>query len=316
MSAALDKVATTFNTIKIEVPDSVLHQAKMFVGKVNKKQNFKSNASDDDETSIEDTPIGYTLNELIEEWQNKKIGGRHWIKNIHDTRDMMSSFNNVFEKYIDRTYSRIDSTNLSKRLYDHYVKTLAMHNDYDNILHMHRNKSTGKAVLTIDTTYYDISLPSRKKHSWIGNIIEHSPHKATRKNLNKDNYSAQRFPGEWFADGQDVVVARIKNQKGRLLIASLESEAPFAMDYKKNNEMARVVRIFPTDNVTSNGKYQTQLASLMTTNSFFARNIQVNGQRRFVYPMGDTLYWARNFALEARAEGNRHLAFGKHQFVL
>lgn len=307
MSSALNNVATTFNTVKIEVPDSVLSQAKMFVSNVNNKKTFADNNSDDDETSIEDTPIGFTLNELIEEWQNKRIGGNRWIHNIHDTRDVMSSFNDTFEKYIDRTYSNIDSTKLAKRLYEHYVKNLAMHNDYDNILHMHRNKGNGKAILTVKSSYYDMWLPNRKKHSWIGNIIEHSQHEATKMALNRDNYSAQRFPGKWFTDGQDVVVACIKNEKGVLSIASLESEAPIVMNYNKNNELSRVVRIFTMDNVTSNGNHQTQLTSLMTTNSFFARNIQVNGQRRFVYPMGDTLYWARNFALEAQAEGNKRL---------
>lgn len=311
MSSALNNVAVTFNNVKIEVPDSVLHQSKMFVNNKTSIQSSTDNVSGDDETSIEDTPIGFTLNELIDEWQNKKLGGQRWIQNIHDTRDVMSSFNNVFEKYIDQAYSHIDSTKLAKRLYEHYIRNLAMHNDYDNILHMHRNKSTGKAVLTVNSSYYDMWLPNRKRHSWIGNIIEHSQHEATLKSLNKDYYSAQRFPGDWFTDGQDVVIARIKNEKGALSIASLESEAPIVMNYNKNNEMSRVVRIFPMDNVTSNGSHATQLTSLMTTNSYFARNIQVNGQRRFVYPMGDTLYWARNFALEAQAEGKKRLRDNK-----
>jgi hypothetical protein len=306
MSSALDNVAKIYNEVKIEVPDSVLFQAKMFVGNVNSKKIYTDNNSDDDETSIEDTPIGFTLNELIEEWQNKRMGGNRWIQNIHDTRDVMSSFNETFEKYIDRTYSNIDSTKLAKRLYEHYVKKLAMHNDYNNILHMHRDKSNGKAILTVKSSYYDMQLPSRKKHSWIGNIIEYFQHKATRTTISKDNYSAQRFPGKWFTDGQDVVIARIKNEKGTLSIASSESEAPIVMSYN-NNELARVVRIFPTDNITSNGNHQTQLTSLMATNSFFARNIQVNGERRFVYPMGDTLYWAKNFAYEAWAEGQKRL---------
>ena len=307
MADALKKVNNVYNTVRIEVPDSVLTQSGMFIAKESKSNSKHTTSVSDEETINETALVSYTLNQLIDEWQNKDLGSKHWISNIHDTRYVMEEFDKEFGSYIDKVYSEIDSTLLAKRLYHHYINRLAVHNDYSNILHMHRNRSTGKAILTVNSTYYDQTLPIRKKHSWIGNITEHIPHLATQNSLNFDGFSAQRFPGNWFADGQDVVMLRLKNDKHTLSVASLESEAPIMMDYSGNDGLTRIVRLFSSDNVLFNGKLQPRFASLMSMNSFFARNIQVNGQRHFIYPMGDTLFWARNFSLRAQDEGKARL---------
>lgn len=306
MADALNNAAITFNEVTIDIPDTALQQSHMFIeNNANKNKRPITSTVEDDVT--ETYSNGYTLNKLIDEWQNKKLGDKHWNKNIHDTKYMMQAFDNAFGTYIDSTYSASETTILAKRLYKHYINDLAIHNDYDNIMHMHRDKFTGKAVLTINSKYYDASLPSRKKQTWIGNVVEHSPYQATQKYIDTESYNARKFPGTWFVDGQDVIVAHIKNGRNKLSVISLESDAPLLMDYTAENVLTRFVRIFSSDNVMLNGGHSTNLSSLMTVNSFFARNVQVNGSQRLLYPMGDTLFWASNFASKAEREGGYRL---------
>ena len=314
LDSALVNVSESFNQIPIAVPDSII--------KVHNLQNTKAltqkgNADDsvvelagEGETPIVAEPV-YSLNTLLDAWQEvaqkNKSNTNHWITDIHDTHTMMSAFDKEFGEYVRTAFCADDSLNLAKRLYEYYVEVLSHKNSYENILHMHRNKKTGRAVMAVKSNYYYTGLPSRKKTAWTGSIVEHQPHIAHGHQLNATDYDAVRYPGRWFGDGQDVVT--LHRKQNTLTIESRASEVPVRMDNK--SPLVQTLRVFPSDFVKIGGSTNANLSTLMTSAHYLARNLQVNGQRRFVYPMGDTLVWARNFAMESQVEGRRRMHLEK-----
>lgn len=329
LDAALDNVSESFNRAPIAVPDSIIESLKLNETSAVKQTDDstreilvdgnKVGTEEDNDSSNVMSPV-YTLNMLIDAWQeveqvkykgkkkaNQMMDANHWINDIHDTHQMMTAFDKQFRDFVRDAYNSEDSLNLAYRLYDYYINVLSNHNSYDNILHMRRNKRTGRAVLAVKSNYYYTSLPSRKNTSWTGSIIEHQSQLAEGHILQAPDYEAVRYPGGWFADGQDVVT--LHRKRNILTIESRASEVPVVMN--ESSPLLQTIRVFPSDFVKMGGTRNASLSTLMTSTSYLARNLQVNGQRRFVYPMGDTLIWARNLAMESNAEGRRRLHLEK-----
>lgn len=256
----------------------------------------------------ETTGIAYSINELIDIWQAEVTDRKdtaylkHHIVDIGNTHAVMKAFDEKYWKYISAALDKDPDMQLTKRLYRFYIDDLSRRNSYDGILHMHRNRATGRATLAVRTDHYHASLPSRPRYSWTGNIIGAKRQRAARNQISSANYNLMRFPGSWFKDGQDVVI--LKRSSGSISIRSKGTEAPLNIE---EDVLSQAVRIFPKDKV-SVGTREVNLSAIMPEWPVWARNLQVNGQRRFVYPMQEKNFWIRNFTNEMNLIAKRRLS--------
>lgn len=312
LSGALEQLSKTLNEPIVDVSELQIEDYRLY-NNTAKQGLLEDEDNDINEEGQDETQVFlYSINDLIDNWQaivsnkNDTAYSRHHIADISNTHFVMKSFDAVYGKYIEKALSKSEDMRFTKLLYRHYIDNLSRRNSYDGILHMHRNRNTGRATLAVRTDYYNASLPNRPRYSWTGNIIENKRRLATNTHVNTANYKLARYPGNWFKDGQDVVI--LSRKKGNISIRSRNNEAPLNLVV---DTISQSVRIFPADKIYS-GNQEVNLSSIMPILPIWARNLQVNGQRRFIYPLQEKDFWIRNFANEMKLIAKNRLRENKN----
>lgn len=214
--------------------------------------------------------------------------------NLSDVSNVIFAFN---AKYGDTIKDLLDGEeSIHYRLWDRFVnKGGAKHNESSSLLHVRRKH--GKLSLTVRTKFYDKRLPSRNSNSWMGSIVASEDQNSAVALTDSNNYFTQYIlPDYWVAGDESVVV--LKRHSGVGNVTSADGRNP---DFKFESGYSSAFCRFPQD-LYNSAKNPPGLA----TETYFARNVMINGNRDFLYPMSNKFFWAYSFANEVLHQKNRH----------
>lgn len=210
-------------------------------------------------------------------------------KKVDLRRDMSALITAFDRQYNGESYFTKD---FGKQLWRNYVQFGCRDNNSQAVMHVHYTRADGEKYLKVDVLdkYYNQKLPKRSDSSWRGSIVSASKGKATagRNRLATNSFVAYRLPADWLYEGKDKVM--ICSRK-----AFIVGNDTYSVDMSKGINSTVVLQ--DGDQVLVDGQVQ-DLSAIAGEKSYFARNVMVNGQRTFVYPLRDHFYWIRNFADE------------------
>lgn len=175
------------------------------------------------------------------------------------------------------------------RIWKNYVSRGSYHNDYDGLIHVHKEDS----LLHIATrsNYYDWALPNHNNDEWKGNIVEtYIPKDLNDTIIRRKNFVYYQLPQSWIKEGQSPhLIKRIGE----------ENINTFALNSNQKTELSKnglnSVLVLHNNDYVYEGK--EQINSLpMEKRKYWARNVLVNGCQYFIYPQGESMYWIKDFA--------------------
>lgn len=204
-------------------------------------------------------------------------------------RPDMSTVITAFDKqYNGETYFTKD---FGKQLWKNYVQIGCKDNNPQAVMHVHYTRIGNEKYLKVDmfNQYYNKELSKRNESAWKGSIVSVSESNTFNQNkLVTKSFIAYRLPADWLYEEKDKVMVCSK----KAFIVGNDTR-PIDMSEGIN----RVAVLQENDQIWVNGQVQ-DLSAISRQKSYFARNIMVNGQRTFVYPLRERFYWIRNFAGE------------------
>lgn len=212
--------------------------------------------------------------------------------NLSDVSNVIFAFN---AKYGDTIKDLLDGEeSIHYRLWDRFVnKGGTKHNESSSLLHVRRKH--GKLRLAVRTKFYDKRLPSRNRDSWMGSIVAYKEKNGAVALTQSNNYFTQYIlPDYWVVGDESVVV--LKRHAGVGNVTSADGRNP---DFKFESGYSSAFCRFPQDLYNSD-KNPPALAE----ETYFARNVMINGNRDFLYPMSNKFFWAYSFANEVLHQKN------------
>lgn len=219
-------------------------------------------------------------------------------KKVDLRRDMSSVITAFDKRYHGESYFRKD---FGKQLWRHYVQFGCKDNNPQSVVHVHYTKEGDEKYLKVDVfnKYYNKELPKRNETAWKGSIVSVSEKNAYGRDImNAHSFTAYRLPADWLYE-----------EKGKVMICSKKAfiigNDTRPIDMSKGINGAAVLK--ENDRVLIDGQIQ-DLSAVAEQKSYFARNVMINGQRAFVYPLRDHFYWIRNFAGEVLEQRSKEFS--------
>lgn len=212
--------------------------------------------------------------------------------NLSDVSNVIFAFNSKYSDTIKELLNGEES--IHYRLWDRFVnKGGAKHNNSSSLLHVRRKH--GKLSLAVRTKFYDRRLPSRNRDSWMGSIVackdQNCPVALTQSN---DYFTQYILPKYWIEGDESVVV--LKRRSGMGNVTSADGRNP---DFKFENGYSSAFCRFSQDLYNSDKN-----PPVLAEETYFARNVMINGNRDFLYPMSSKFFWAYSFANEVLHQKN------------
>lgn len=248
----------------------------------------------------------YTLNEVINRANDdlERINGyfrdyqtRHKLEYSRDMSAMMPEFMDslMLQGFFVETswHSHKDSVGtFAVKLLKEYCEEGSKSNSINDILYVRNDRSfsaSGKPhdvlEFALKSDYYTVQLPDRTKNTWRGSIVGEADaiiSKPEYGSSKKDGYEYVKLPNAITGVGDKVI---FKAKPGMRIFGSTNvTDAKSNMDILCLNNGDKIFK----------GSRHLRLTS--SEDELYAMNVQVNGQRTFIYPRGSELFWVRDFA--------------------
>ena len=226
------------------------------------------------------------VNRLLEDYQNthhQRTNGRlPQNQSLTNLNSYIKAFNT--EMSIDSLFKDFP---FGKRIWERYVNKDSKDNNVHQVLHAHLNGKHQLELRLVDY-FYNSKLPEMKENEWRGNIVSTNDSvPVTRYDLTEGDLTAYRLPAEWMSDGKEKTIVSCINSQ------ILGSEPNFVM--RRGIRSAAAIG----NGITLNHPNRDRLNSSI---EYLARNVMLNGHRTMFYPMGESLYWIKNFADELKSQ--------------
>lgn len=218
---------------------------------------------------------------------------RHKMQYSRDMSSYMPEFmdslklNNVF---VDDNLG-----GFTEKLLMNYCNEKSKSNSINDLLYIRNNRSfdhdgTARDVLefAVNSEYFKVNLPSRIRNAWRGNIVGEStdaaslPKSFTSEGGLKAKYQAVILPDAVTGDGE-IIILKAKN--GYRIFGC---DNVFDINSDKD-----ILCVNEGDKIFDRHK---PVPMPIYGDELYAMNVQVNGQRTFVYPRGSEMFWIRDFA--------------------
>lgn len=239
----------------------------------------------------------FNVTELFRKMQREdlkrlNVDFRHFQDSLGKKVDLRRDMSAVITAF-DRQYNGESyfAKGFGRLLWRNYVQFGCRDNNPQAVMHVHYAKADGEKYLKVDVfdKYYNQKLPKRNDSSWKGSIVSVSKKNLySTSRLVSNSFIAYRLPADWLHEEKDKVMVCSR----RAFIVGNDTRP---IDMSKGINSAVVLQ--EGDKVLLEGQVQ-DLSSISVQKSYFARNIMLNGQRTFVYPLRERFYWIRNFADE------------------
>lgn len=225
------------------------------------------------------------VDELFRGYQLDSARSLPKTHNLSDVSAVVSMFNGEYDAQIKMILGNEESVHY--RLWDKFVnKGGAKNNQSSSLIHVRRKN--GLLSFAVRTGYYDMNLPVAKGAEWTGNIVASSDGDINIARVSlSDKYKQYVLPDSWICEGSNITVVKALNRSG---VVSSHNENPrfdFAPGY--TSAFCR----FQGDLFDGSDKL-----AMWASDTYFARNVMINGRREFIYPMSERFFWAYTFANE------------------
>lgn len=245
----------------------------------------------------------YSMKSLMKDTNNelKKINV-HFLEYQEDaakmgnpvvySSDMSAVVADFFKKYPRKGLKKF-----TDRILENYEKSGSKRNSVNDVVHIKKvkyqdlnEKETIRLEFALRLDFYDLDMP--EDNGWKGHIVDSSPFvsASARTSVSEDAYNVYTIPGE-YVYGQDPVML-IKAKKNNVSVVG--DDFPVSL----SSDSLSVVKATNDDNVYVSSVLQETLP--LKNQEYLARNVMINGQRAFVYPMQSQLYWMRDFSAKVR----------------
>lgn len=219
-------------------------------------------------------PNGENLTKLFDEINNA-IGIDSYVKTLEDNGEIQP---------------------FSASLYHAFRNNLQLDNRIDNIIHLQYISAADAYKFALNNGFYSLRAPEMQKMLWSGNVYAYDD-KHDMDNLlvssgSTDKIDIYRIPRSWLMDdSQDIGIADVRYTRGDCDII-LRSHL---CDYTINEAKVFVLNLNECiETKIGNTIYLDQLSG--RKEKLIAKNMIVNGQNRFFYPMGKSLFWIKDFS--------------------
>ena len=193
----------------------------------------------------------------------------------------------------------VTGATFTNSLVEAYADSYSKHNSPFNIIYLKRDRSTGYLQFYINKDYF--SIPVMGDATWRGSILAKDAgnkdqlyssnvgHSETGTYHNNDHFALVRIPASWLMGENDQILFKAYEQisisQGINQLDTLPHEGISTIKFDKNNgaiinESGGTVRLTLPD-----GNYHV-----------FAKNVWINGRRSYIYPLGESFFWARPYS--------------------
>lgn len=221
------------------------------------------------------------------------------LNNKIDLKRDMSGLISAFDKRYDG--ERYFMSDFGKQIWRNYVQFGSKDNNSQAVMHVHFTKAGDDKYLKVDmfNQYFNKELPKRNDFAWRGSFVSVLGNNISSQNrLITNAFVAYRLPADWLYEEKSKVMVCSKN-------AFIVGNDTPPIDMSKGINTAAVLQ--ESDQLLVNGQIQN-LSNIARRKSYFARNVMINGQRSFVYPLRDHFYWIRNFAGEVLEQKSKEFS--------
>ena len=212
-------------------------------------------------------------------------------------RDMSSVISAFDKKYNGENYFTND---FGKQLWRNYVQFGCKDNSPQSVMHVHFTKVGDDKYLKVDVfnQFFNKELPKRNDSAWRGSFVSVSGNNISDQNrLVTKTFIAYRLPADWLYEEKSKVMVCSKN-------AFIVGNDTPPIDMSKDINAAVLQE---GDQLLVNGQIQN-LSTIARQKLYFARNVMINGQRTFIYPLKERFYWIRNFANEVLEQKSKEFS--------
>ena len=230
------------------------------------------------------------VNELFTTFQKET---RMSVSNLSDVSSIIYAFN---EKHKDEIQTLLDGEgSFHYRIWEKFaVKGGAKNNSSASLIHVRRKNQ--KLNLEVREGFFDKNLPVVEKKSWHGNVVAHKESDGNTRAISQNaSFRQYVIPSDWVVNAEDVVLLK-KIKKAESVI---NNDSELHADFSVGRGYTSACRRFVQDRLDSEGLEN------LASNTYFARNVVINGRRSFVYPMGEKFFWAYTFANEVAYQKNK-----------
>ena len=231
------------------------------------------------------------VNELFAAFQKEESIS---VSNLSDVSGVVSAFNAKYDDKIQELLGGKDS--FQYRMWEKFaVKGGAKNNSSASLVHVRRNNDILK--IEIRKKYFNKNLPAVESKAWRGNVVAHKEANGNVRAVSENAMFRQYIlPDSWVANSEEVVVLK-KRAKSEAVI---NNDNELHSDFSLGSGYASACRRFVQDRLDSEGLEN------LASNTYFARNVVINGRRSFVYPMAEKFFWAYTFANEVAAQKRKN----------
>ncbi len=218
---------------------------------------------------------------------------------------------------LDHTVAQMEANNeispFSASLYRAFRENLQNDNHIGNIIHLRYISATESYVFGLNNGFYSLRAPEMKKNVWSGNIyayedLDDTDHLLTSSDK-ADRIDIYRIPNSWLREGGSYGIADVRyvDRNSKLTLHSSEN------DYDISSGLF-VVNSDETIECNNGGKiFIDQLSGYKE--KVLAKNMIVNGENKFFYPMRKDFFWIKDFsemaASQKHGSKNCHLTIDK-----
>lgn len=218
---------------------------------------------------------------------------------------------------LDQAVAQMENNNeitpFSASLYRAFRENLQNDNHIGNIVHLRYLSATGSYVFGLNNGFYSLRAPEMRKTVWSGNVyayedLDDTDHLLTSSNKS-DGVEIYRIPNSWLKEDGSYGIADVRyaDKKSVLTLHSSEN------DYNISSGLF-VINDEETIECRVGGKiYIDQLAGYKE--KVLAKNMIVNGENKFFYPMRKDFFWIKDFSEMAASQKheskNCHLTIDK-----
>lgn len=216
-------------------------------------------------------------------------------ENLTKTIDINKILGSVgLDQAVQKMESDHEISPFSASLYRAFRNNLQNDNRIDNIIHLRYLSASGSYIFGLNNGFYSLRAPEMKRTVWKGNVYacevkDDTDHLLTSSNR-ANHIDIYRIPNSWLKEKGNFGIADVRYVKedSKVLLHS------FANDFTVSSGLFVVNGDEAIESKIGNNIYVDQLSGYKE--KVLAKNMIVNGENKFFYPMGRDFYWIKDFS--------------------
>ena len=208
-----------------------------------------------------------------------------------DDKDADNAINRVFKR--DEEYGPF-----AQAAFNDFITRKMYNNDIDELIYIVKRRfvlendnenENVRYAFGVTPRYFRQHLPRRTDQAWRGSVKSETAFSTKTVDRQTEGYvTLYAIPASWTKDHQQALI--VKPNTNRLSVVGKYEPRPLA---RNESYLLSEGEVLVGRNVPSLSKYGI--------GNYLARNVFINSQAQFIYPMQSNFYWARPLAEQTRS---------------